>query len=110
MAERIRQSTPRADMTQADMTKELRRHLGRWLKHGREAAGLTQAELAERLGLRYYSFISQVENGIGRIPQDLYAPWAAALGLEPRTFALTVLEHIEPGLYTLITGERPTSL
>ncbi|NBC32814.1 MAG: helix-turn-helix domain-containing protein, partial [Alphaproteobacteria bacterium] len=59
--------------------KALRWRLGRWLKQQREAAGLTQADLAERLGLRYYSFISQVEGGYGRIPQALYIAWADAL-------------------------------
>ncbi|MGF1453937.1 MAG: helix-turn-helix domain-containing protein [Alphaproteobacteria bacterium] len=98
MAERIAEA-PQAP----DRTKELRRALGTWLKQGREAKGLTQAELAERLGLRYYSFISQVENGIGRIPQDLYGPWAAALDIEGPVFAMTVLEHIEPGLHALLT-------
>ncbi len=87
-----------------DQIKALRRDLGRWLKQGREQAGLTQAELAEKLGLRYYSFVSQVENGIGRIPQDLYEPWADALGLDNATFALTVLEHLEPGLHGMLEG------
>ncbi len=101
MAERIEQAQP-----SADRSKELRRELGAWLKQGREASGLTQAELAERLGLRYYSFVSQVENGIGRIPQDLYAPWAEALGLDAKSFALTVLEHIEPGLHAMVTASK----
>ncbi len=101
MAERTARTEP-----QADMTKELRRRLGRWLKQQRESAGLTQADLAERLGLRYYSFVSQVENGIGRIPQDLYAPWARALAIDGREFAMTVLAHMEPGLHELITGPR----
>ncbi len=102
MAERVRKVE-----AQADQTKELRRQLGRWLKHRREAADITQAQLAERLGLRYYSFVSQVENGIGRIPQDLYAPWAKALGLDGKDFALTVLKHLEPGLYDLIAAQMP---
>ena len=87
---------------EADDPKELRRRLGTWLKHRREDAGLTQAELAELLGLRYYSFISQVENGIGRIPQDLYAPWARALRIDNVEFSENVLKHIEPGLHGLL--------
>lgn len=97
MAERIAKAAE-----QFDDPKILRRALGAWLKARREEAGFTQADLAERLGLKYYSFISQVENGIGRIPQDVYAPWADALGIERRAFALTVIEHLEPGLRRML--------
>ena len=45
------------DPARAAVTKSLRQEAGRWLKAGREAAGLTQAELAERVGLRYYTFV-----------------------------------------------------
>lgn len=84
--------------------KALRWRLGRWLKLQREAAGLTQADLAERLSLRYYSFISQVEGGYGRIPQSLYIAWADSLGVDRETFGWMVLQHMEPGLYQLLTG------
>ncbi len=92
-----------------DDPKQLRRALGAWLKERREQAGLTQADLAERLGLKYYSFISQVENGIGRIPQDVYAPWAAALEIAPRDFAATVIRHLEPGLHRMLQDEAGRS-
>ena len=50
--------------------QELRREGGRWLKHCREAAGLSQRELAQLVGAEYYTFISQLETGRGRIPPD----------------------------------------
>jgi DNA-binding XRE family transcriptional regulator len=56
------------DPARAAVTKNLRQEAGRWLKAAREAAGLTQAELAQRVGLRYYTFVSQVESGLGRVP------------------------------------------
>lgn len=90
----------------SEAAKALRWRLGRWLKQQREAAGLTQADLAERLGLRYYSFISQVEGGYGRIPQALYIAWAEALEVDREAFGWMVLQHMEPGLYELLTG-RP---
>lgn len=86
----------------ADNAKELRRQLGYWLKKRREEAGLTQAQLASQLDLRYYSFISQVENGACRIPQDLYASWADGLGVSREEFARTILEHVEPGLAEML--------
>ncbi|MEM1385633.1 MAG: helix-turn-helix transcriptional regulator [Pseudomonadota bacterium] len=90
-----------------DQAKELRRTLGLWLKQRREDAKLTQADLADRLGLRYYSFVSQVENGIGRIPQHLYEGWAKALQVDRLVFGMTILEHLEPGLYAMIAPALP---
>lgn len=86
----------------AALTKTLRREAGRWLKAAREAAGLTQAELAEKTGLRYYTFVSQVENGLGRVPIEAQAVWAESLGLEPGQFARTLLRYYEPELYRLL--------
>lgn len=84
------------------MTKTLRREAGRWLKTAREAAGLTQAELAEKTGLRYYTFVSQVENGLGRVPIEAQAVWAESLGLDPGQFARTLLRYYEPELHRLL--------
>lgn len=91
------------DPVRAAETKVLRRDAGRWLKGVREAAGMTQAELAGRLGLRYYTFVSQVEGGVGRLPIELQAAWAEALGLDPGEFAWTLLRHYEPELYRLLS-------
>jgi transcriptional regulator with XRE-family HTH domain len=95
---------PRAAMNpvRAAETKTLRREAGRWLKSMREAAGLTQADLAAQVGLRYYTFISQVESGVGRVPIEVQGAWAEALGLEPGAFARTLLRHYEPELYRLL--------
>lgn len=90
------------DPARAAETKSLRREAGRWLKGAREAAGLTQADLALRLGLRYYTFVSQVESGVGRAPVEMQAAWAEALGLDPGEFARTLLRHYEPELHRLL--------
>ena len=55
-------------------TKRLRKQAGTWLKELRARAGLSQIELAEILGFKYYTFISQVENGFGRLPTASEAP------------------------------------
>ena len=47
----------------------------------------SQLELAQRLGLKYYTFISQIENGFGRVPSDSMEGWARALGIPPADFA-----------------------
>ena len=82
--------------------KRRRREAGAWLKRLREGAGLTQAELAERVGLRYYTFISQVESGLGRVPIESQGAWAGAVGEEPAAFARTLLRYYEPELYRLL--------
>lgn len=100
---------PAASPVKAAQTKALRQQAGRWLKTSREAAGLTQAELAERVGLRYYTFVSQVESGLGRLPIETQGAWASALGLEAGDFARTLLGYYEPELYRLLFGDQSSS-
>ena len=73
-----------------------------WAESLREAAGITQADLAERVNLRYYTFISQVESGLGRVPIEAQALWAGAVGADPTEFARTLLRYYEPELHRLL--------
>jgi transcriptional regulator with XRE-family HTH domain len=81
---------------------QARKAAGAWLKELRTRAGLSQIELAERLGLKYYTFISQVENGFGRVPTDALEAWSRALGEEPSSFTRKLLSYYEPELYRLL--------
>jgi len=85
-----------------EAAKEQRAALGQWLKKLREDQGLSQREMADRLDLDYYTFISQLENGRGRIPVHRYAEWARALGQEPRSFVKTLLSYYEPTTYRIL--------
>lgn len=87
--------------------KQLRRQAGAWLKELRAKAGLSQMELAQQLGLKYYTFISQVENGFGRVPTESMESWAVALGVEPSAFAKHLLSYYEPELYRLLFEVKP---
>jgi len=82
--------------------KLLRKQAGAWVKELRVRAGLSQIELAQRLGLKYYTFVSQVENGFGRVPIESMEAWARALGANPSGFALELLSYYEPELYRLL--------
>ena len=82
--------------------KKLRKQAGNWLKELRARAGLSQIELAEVLGFKYYTFISQVENGFGRVPVESMEAWAKALKAEPSEFAKHLLSFYEPELYRLL--------
>lgn len=81
---------------------ELRKRAGGWLQERRKAAGLSQIELAQQLGLKYYTFISQVENGFGRVPNDSMEAWARALNVPPAEFARHLLAFYEPELHKLL--------
>jgi transcriptional regulator with XRE-family HTH domain len=83
---------------------KLRREGGRWLKHLREARGLSQRDLADRVGAEYYTFVSQLETGRGRIPPDRYRLWADALGIDPRVFVATLLRYYDPATYAILFG------
>lgn len=87
--------------------KRLRREAGTWLKELRAQAGMSQIDLAGRLGLKYYTFISQVENGFGRVPTESMEAWAVALGVEPSFFARKLLGFYDPELYRLLFEVKP---
>jgi len=86
--------------------RRLRKQAGDWLKQRRADAGLSQVDLAARLGLKYYTFISQVENGFSRVPTEAMAAWATELGLEPAAFAKHLLLYYEPELHRLLFGAK----
>ena len=85
--------------------KQLRKQAGAWLKELRGRAGLSQIQLAEMLGFKYYTFISQVENGFGRVPSESMEAWGLALGLAPADFARHLLSYYDPDLHRLLFGE-----
>jgi transcriptional regulator with XRE-family HTH domain len=80
----------------------LRRDAGQWLKHLREVRGLSQRDLADKVGVEYYTFISQVESGRGRIPPDRYRLWADALGVPARDFVRKLMRYYDPVTYRIL--------
>lgn len=63
---------------------------------------MSQRELAEKVGIEYYSFISQIEAGNGRLPIERYEAYAAALQIPTREFTLKMLSYNEPTIYRLL--------
>lgn len=84
------------------LTGELRREAGKWLKELRDARGISQRQLAVLVGTEYYTFISQLETGRGRIPPDRYTLWAEALGVEPRKFVRRLMRYYDPVTYSIL--------
>ncbi|MGQ3671971.1 helix-turn-helix domain-containing protein [Xanthobacter sp. TB0136] len=93
----------------SDDALELRREAGRWLKQRREELGLSQRELATLVGTEYYTFISQLESGRGRIPPERYRVWADALQMEARSFVCTILRFYDPLTYEILFEADPAA-
>jgi transcriptional regulator with XRE-family HTH domain len=68
----------------------------------REEAGLTQVDLAKRLSLKYYAFVSQVETGLSRVPTAKLEIWARALHVRPSDFTKQLISFYEPELHRLL--------
>lgn len=81
---------------------ELRKRAGAWLRARRSELGLSQRELALRVNMEYYTFISQIEAGRGRIPAERMRDWSTALEVDPREFATTLMKYYDPYLYEMV--------
>lgn len=80
----------------------LRRQAGRWLKQKREERNLSQRQLADLLGFEYYTFVSQLETGRGRIPPERYVDWAKALDMDPRDFVYVLMRYYDPITFAIL--------
>jgi transcriptional regulator with XRE-family HTH domain len=93
-----------ADISAVDRS-ENRVEVGRWLRAQREATGLTQREFAAQVGSLYYTYISQIELGQGKIVPERWEAWANALNIPPRVFAMKMLEAYEPHAFKMVFGD-----
>jgi transcriptional regulator with XRE-family HTH domain len=74
------------------------------LRDAREALGLSQTEVAERLG-HTQQWISQVESGSRRLDVIEFVELCLALGVKPSSALAPVVETIER-VSTPVTGDR----
>lgn len=58
-----------------------------------------------KVGLDYYTFVSQLESGRGRIPPDRYEAWAGALGVDTQSFVRDLMRYYDPVTYNLLFPE-----
>ncbi len=89
-----------------DEVKALRCEAGLWLKGLREKRGLSQRQLAAKVGVDYYTFISQLETGRGRIPPDRYEAWAEALGVSAYDLVHKLMQYYDPISYKILFGNQ----
>ena len=97
-------NSTRARLTDQQLTD--RKLAGLWLKERREAAGLTQRGLAAQTGDYYFTFVSEIESGRGRLPPEKYEIFSNVLGVDSREFAIKMLKFFEPTTYELIFGDE----
>ena len=88
----------------------LRKAAGKYIARLRKEAGLTQREVAVYLDLDYYTFISQLEHGAGRVPPHLYVRLAECLGLVPEDFVKQMVRYYDPFTYAGLFGQHPYDL
>ncbi len=88
-----------------DELLRLRREGGAWLRRMRENAGLSQRDLATAVGADYYSFISQLEAGKGRVPVAQVELWAKALKVRRSEFAKGLLKYYDPLTYDMLFND-----
>ena len=86
----------------AEGSVELRKKAGSWVRARRSELGLSQRELAVRVNMDYYTFISQIEAGRGRIPAERMRDWSIALEMDPREFAITLMKYYDPYTYEMV--------
>lgn len=90
-------------------TVERNLRIGQRIAHQRKTLGMTQRALAAHLGLPYYTFISQVENGTATLPPTLWRQTATILMMDPLDFAIECLEVTQPDIYRQLFGSMKTS-
>lgn len=84
----------------------LRKGAGRRLRAIRENAGLSQRDLAARLGMTFYTYVSTIEHGRSTVSVQQYHAWAAALEVDVRDFVLTLMPYYDPITYRLLYGDE----
>ena len=85
-----------------EKSKITRKQGGLVVKTLRSTNKLTQRELAEKVGLEYYTFISQIESGVGKVPPQKLKAFADALGCEPKKFTRELMKFYDPDTFEVL--------
>ena len=81
--------------------------VGNNISNRRKFLGLTQEELAQKMGYKSKSTINKIELGINDIPQSKIAKFAEVLGTTPAfLMGWEEKENISPSEETLTEGEK----
>ena len=61
--------------------------------------------MATSLNIEYYTFISQIEAGRGRVPPERYEDWARVLEVPLRAFVKQLISYYDPITYQFLFSE-----
>lgn len=84
-----------------------RKHLAAKLRRAREAAGLNQRDVAERLGIGSHSIVSELENGQRRLDVVELIVLAELYGKDPAWFLRPDLTPADGGAIEMRTAADP---
>ena len=77
-----------------------------YLQETRKAKGLTQLDVAKKTGIKYHTFVSQIETGQCSLPPHRLKSFARALGVPLHEFSKEVLKQYHPEFYAgIFLGE-----
>ena len=62
--------------------------------------------MASELNIEYYTFISQIEAGRGRVPPERYEDWARVVGMPLRRFVKQLISYYDPITYHFLFSEE----
>ena len=85
----------------------LKMELGDYIRQARLANNMTQSDLAQAVGMEYYTAISAIEVGRNTVPPERYYDFAEALGLDPVEFVQKILELTNPWAHAMLYSARP---
>ncbi|MCE3009780.1 MAG: helix-turn-helix transcriptional regulator [Proteobacteria bacterium] len=80
--------------------------LGLFLKNKREAQGLTQSDVAKRLGYGSPQFISNIERGISSVPLKSLKTLVEMYGVSPEEIIDVFLEEKKSQLLKALRGQE----
>lgn len=83
---------------------------GAWLAEQRVKAELTRLELAEQASAPSLRWLEEVEEGLRPIPSSMYAPMAAHLGVETKSFAAECLRFYDFAAFDALFGGEDAAL
>ena len=88
---------------QDESSKRRRKQGGLVIKTLRTSLGYTQRELAEKCELDYYTFISQIEAGVGKIPPQKYKIFAVG----SKKFVRELIKFYDPHTFEALFDADP---
>jgi transcriptional regulator with XRE-family HTH domain len=67
-----------------------------------DASGLTQRDIADRVGFKHTNVLTMMKQGVTRVPLHRIPALAQTLGMDQATFLLVAIEDYHKGVYDVL--------